>query len=452
MEINRREFLHALSGVTAVAASRVLHRPEASHDSAYRPPRSSERVDARLRRLSEEFPALQQRINGRPLIYLDSAATTQRPLAVIESMRDYYRHENANPSKTQHALARQSAECYEQARQTIARFVNASDAQEIIWTRGTTEAINLVASSWGGAHLRQGDEILLSVTEHYSNLVPWQIIARRTGARLRFMGVDEEGALRLDEFTALLSDRTKLVAFPHVSNVLGRINPAKEICEKAHCAGATVLIDAAQSVPHFPVDVKELRCDFLAFSGHKMMGPMGVGILWARREILDDMPPYQAGSNMAHEVNLDAVSPRFAANAFKFEAGTPNVAGAVGLAAAIKFLESLGRKGLWLREQELTRYTLTRLREVDGLRLLGPSNADDRVSVFSFVIEGIPALDIVAALDGHAIAIRGGDLAARPLLNRMGIEAAARASACVYTQSSEIDALIQSLPKPRSKP
>jgi cysteine desulfurase/selenocysteine lyase len=257
--------------------------------------------------------------------------------------------------------------------------------------------------------------------------------------------------LRLDHLRALLSERTKLVALSHVSNVLGRLNPVRDICERAHSAGARVLIDAAQSVPHFPVDVQELACDFLAFSGHKMMGPMGIGVLWARREILDDMPPYQSGSNMVHEVDLEPVPAHFAEGGWKFEAGTPNVAGAVGLAAAVKFIESLNRGELWRREQELTRHALLRLREVEGLRLLGPSEADDRVSIFSFVIDGIPALDIVRALDEQGIAIRGGDLAARPLLNRLGVQAAARASAYIYTQSSEFDALIEALLKLRRK-
>jgi cysteine desulfurase/selenocysteine lyase len=451
MEINRRDFLRTLSGATAVAASENLCGSGASSASAQGTVESKKQFATGLGNLREQFPIFQQRNQGHPLVYLDSAATAQRPDKVINAIADYYRRVNANPARTLHSLARQSAEHYEEARQTIARFVNAGAAEEIVWTRGTTEAINLVASSWGSAYLHPGDEILLSTAEHYSNLVPWQIVALHTGARLRFVDVDDGGALRLDRLGALLSERTRLVALSHVSNVLGRINPVKEICERAHCAGASVLIDAAQSVPHFPVDVQELGCDFLAFSGHKMMGPMGIGVLWARREILDNMPPYQSGSNMVHEVDLEPVPAHFAEGGLKFEAGTPNVAGAVGLAAAVKFIESLNRGELWRREQELTRHALLRLREVEGLRLLGPSEGDDRVSVFSFVIDGISALDIVRALDAQGIAIRGGDLAARPLLNRLGVQAAARASAYIYTQSSEFDALIEALLNLRRK-
>jgi cysteine desulfurase/selenocysteine lyase len=451
MEIKRRDFLHKLSGAAALAASGTLYGPNAGTDSACETIGSTKRLAVTSANLREQFPILKQRDQARPLIYLDSAATAQRPVQVISAIADYYRTVNANPAKTLHSLARQSAEHYEEARRTVASFVNASAMEEIVWTRGTTEAINLVASSWGGAHLHPGDEVLLSTAEHYSNLVPWQIATLRAGARLRFVDVDDEGVLRLDRLSVLLSERTKLVALSHVSNVLGRINPVREICERAHCAGATVLIDAAQSVPHFPVDVQELGCDFLAFSGHKMMGPMGIGVLWARREILDDMPPYQSGSNMVHDVDLEPVPAHFAEGGLKFEAGTPNVAGAVGLAAAVKFIESLNRKDLWRREQELTRYALLRLREVEGLRLLGSSDADDRVSVFSFVIDGLPALDIVRALDEQGIAIRGGDLAARPLLNRMGVQAAARASVYIYTQSSEFDALVEALRKLRRK-
>jgi cysteine desulfurase/selenocysteine lyase len=451
MEIQRRDFLRRLPGATALAASGALCGAHADTDFAHETIGSTKQLAVTFGKLREHFPIFQQRNHGHPLIYLDSAATAQRPVQVINAIADYYRRVNANPAKTLHSLARQSAEHYEEARRTIASFVNAGAAEEIVWTRGTTEAINLVASSWGVTHLHPGDEVLLTTAEHYSNLVPWQIATLRAGARLRFVDVDDVGVLRLDHLSALLSERTKLVALSHVSNVLGRINPVKEICERAHCAGASVLIDAAQSVPHFPVDVLELGCDFLAFSGHKMMGPMGIGVLWARREILDDMPPYQSGSNMVHDVNLELAPSHFAEGGLKFEAGTPNVAGAVGLAAAVKFIESLNHRELWRREQELTRHALLRLREVDGLRLLSSSDANDRVSVFSFVMDGIPALDIVRALDEQGIAIRGGDLAARPLLNRMGVRAAARASAYIYTQSCEFDAMVEALLELRGK-
>jgi cysteine desulfurase/selenocysteine lyase len=377
-------------------------------------------------------------------VYLDSAATTQRPRAVLDALAIFYLHENANPAKSLHWLARRSAALYDEARVSVARFVNARGADEIVFTRGTTEAINLVASSWGGVNLRSGAEILITIPDHYSNLVPWQLAARRAGATLRVLDVSDDGRLRVDQLDDLLSKRTKIVTFPHVSNVLGAINSAKEICERAHRAGAIVLVDAAQSVPHFPVDVQELGCDFLAFSGHKMCGPMGIGVLWGRRELLAAMPPFQAGSNMAHEVEIESV-PHFAEGGLKFEAGTPNVPGAVGLAAAIAFLESFDRKVLWAQEQELTRYVLSSLQKIAGLRILGPTEPIERVSVFSFVIENRQPLEIVEALDARNIAVRGGDLASLPLLKRMGLTAAVRASCYGYTTTADVDRLIAGL-------
>ena len=327
----------------------------------------------------------------------------------------------------------------------MADFLHARSHQEIIWTRGTTEAINLAASSLAAADLRPGDEILLTQAEHYSNLLPWRLAAARTGARLRFVGLDAAGNPRLDQLGELLSRRTKIFAFSHVSNVLGRINPAAEMCRRAHRAGAVVLIDAAQSAPHIPIDVQALGCDLLAFSGHKITGPMGIGVLWARRELLDRLPPYQLGSNMAHELESAGAPGHLAEGCHKFEAGTPNVAGAVGLAAAVQYLESLGRAELWTGEQELTAYALDRLRAVKDLRILGSTEAADRVSVFAFVLEGFSPLDLARALDERGIAIRAGDLAALPLLKHFGVTAAARASCYLYTRTDEIDALVQAL-------
>ena len=331
------------------------------------------------------------------------------------------------------------------ARGTVARFVNARAPEEIVWTRGTTEAINLVARSWGEANLRAGDEVLLTVAEHYSNLVPWQLVARRANATLRILDIEDDGHLRLDQLETLLSERTKLVGLPHVSNVLGLVNPVRQICQRAHRAGALVLVDGAQSVPHFPIDVQELSCDFFAFSGHKMFGPMGIGVLWSRREILEKMPPFQAGSNMVHDVDLGTAPFNFADAALKFEAGTPNVPGAVGLAVAIEFMDSLGRKALWEREQELTRYALSKFEGVKGMRILGPKQAKEWVSVFSFALEKSDPLDIVRALDAAGIAVRGGDLASRPLLQRLGLNTAARASFYAYTSFEEIDRLVAEL-------
>jgi cysteine desulfurase / selenocysteine lyase len=449
MQMDRRDFLRKMSSAAALAGSAsVLEQnggialSQSSHSIGM--PATSQ-----LESLRAQFPVLGQRVNGHPLVYLDSAATTQRPRAVIDAIGNFYLHDNANPGKSLHTLARRSSALYEKARGTVARFLNASGPEEIVLTRGTTEAINLVASSWGGANLRNGDEIVLTVSEHSSSLVPWQIAAQRANARVRILDVEDDGRLRLDQLDTLLSERTKLVAFPHVSNVLGLINPVKEICDRAHRAGALVVVDGAQSAPHFSVDVQELGCDFFAFSAHKMFGPMGTGVLWARREILESMPPYQAGSNMAHEVDLESRLTHFAKSAWKFEAGTPNAPGAVGLAAAIEFLESLGRKDLWTREQELTRHALSGFREVKGLRILGPTQPNNRIAVFSFVIEKRDALDIVKALDAMGIAVRGGDLASLPILKRMGVTEAVRASCYAYTAAEEIDLLVAALQKER---
>jgi cysteine desulfurase/selenocysteine lyase len=438
---NRRNFLCEISGAVVAAGYR-----SAFGTGEFAP---SGAGLANLESLRAQFPAVQRRVNGHPLIYLDSAATTQRPRVVIEALSNFYLHDNANPSKSLHSLARHCADLYEKARIIVAKQLNARSPEEVVWTRGTTEAINLVASSWGSANLRPGDEIIITISDHYSCLVPWQLAAERAHARIRILDVDDSGHLRLDQLERLLSERTKLVAFPHVSNVLGLINPAKEICERAHRVGALVLVDGAQSIPHFPVDVQELSCDFFAFSGHKILGPMGIGVLWARREILEKMPPYQSGSNMMHQLETLSVPSHFAEGGLKFEAGTPNVPGAVGLAAALEFLESLGRERLWAREQELTRYALSEFKKVSGLRILGPTESKGRISVVSFVLAKKQALDVVKMLDAAGIAVRGGDLASLLLLKRMGVNAAVRASCYVYTMPEEIDHLIAALQRVR---
>jgi cysteine desulfurase / selenocysteine lyase len=449
METRRREFLRQFSGVTALAASGSLLGRDTRAGSSQNVSSGETQTIEYLESLRAQFPVLAERVNGKPLVYLDSAATTQRPRAVIDALSNFYVHDNANPAKTLHSLARRTAALYEKARETVARFVHARAPEEIVWTRGTTEAINLVASSWGGANLHSGDEIILTVSEHYSSFLPWQLAAQRSNARVRILDVEDDGRLRLDQLDALLSKRTKIGAFPHVSNVLGLINPAKEICERAHRVGALVIVDGAQSVPHFSVNVQKLGCDFFAFSGHKMFGPMGIGVLWGRREILDNMMPYQAGSNMAHDVEIESAPTHFAEGGLKFEAGTPNVSGAVGLVAAIEFLESLGREALWTREQELTRYALSRFKEVKGLRILGPTESSERVSVFSFVVENRPVLDVVKELDALGIAVRGGDLASLPVLKRMGVGTAVRGSCYAYTSPAEIDQLIAALQNER---
>jgi cysteine desulfurase/selenocysteine lyase len=391
----------------------------------------------------DDFPALKQTLDGRALAYLDSAATTQRPNQVIEAIARFYREDNANPSGSLHTLARRAQERYEDARRAVADFIHAPDPNEIVWVRGTTEGINLVAATWGRSNLGPGDEVLLTIAEHYSNLLPWRIAAERAGATLRFVDVDDEGRLSLPDLDRKLSRTTRLVAFSHVSNVLGHVNPVSEICARAHEAGARVLVDGAQSVPHFPVDVQSLGCDFLAFSSHKMLGPMGVGVLWARRELLEEMSPYQAGSNMAHDVDLE--SARYEHAALKFGAGTPNVSGPIGLAAAIAYLNAIGRENIRKHEEELTAYALRKLASVPGLRLLGGKAATDRVPVFSFSVDGVAPLSVAKKLDAEAVAIRAGDLAALPLLKRLGVTAAARASCYLYSTRSEIDRMVAAL-------
>ena len=388
------------------------------------------------------FPALGQRVNGHPLVYLDSAATTLRPAAVIEAIAEYYRGDNANPSPA-HTLSRRAADRLAGARQTMARFVNASDPSEIVFVRGTTEGINLVAGTWAPANLRAGDEIILTVAEHASNLLPWTRVAHQTGATVRVLDVDEEGRPRLEALRSLLSTRTRLLAFSHVSNVLGFVNPADEMCAMARQAGARVLIDGAQAVPHRPIDVRALDCDFYIFSGHKMLGPMGTGVLWARRELLEAMPPFHAGSNMAHAVDFDHAA--YEHGALKFQAGTPDVAGPVGLAEAVRLFDAIGREALARHEHDLVEHGLRRLAGVPGLRLIGPRSPKDRVPVFTFVIEGRPAADVARALDHQGIAVRAGDMAALPLLRRFDATEAVRASAYVYSTPGDFDRLAEAL-------
>ena len=384
------------------------------------------------------FPAFR---NDEGAIYLDSAATTQRAQLVLDAIVRYYRDDNANPARV-HARARRAAERLAEARATIAAFVHAADPLEVIFTRGTTEAVNLAAASWGGAHLKFGDEVVLTVSEHSSNLLPWTTAARRAGARIVVADVDEDGQLRLDDLARKLSPRTRLVAFSHVSNVLGIVNPAREICRLARQANARVFIDGAQAAPHVPVDVRDLQCDFYAFSGHKMCGPMGSGVLWTRRDILESMPPYHVGSNMAHDVDFERAS--FEHGALKFQAGTPDVAQAVGLAAAATLLTSTG-DAVRRQDDALVRRGLRRLRDVRGLRLLGTGAADQRVPVFTFALNGWKAVDVAAALDTRGIAVRAGDMAALPLLKRFGITEAVRASAYAYNTVEELDALADTL-------
>jgi cysteine desulfurase/selenocysteine lyase len=386
--------------------------------------------------LAKQFPALRQSVNGHPLIYMDTAATAQRPTTVTDALIRFYQQHNANPGQTLHTLARRAYEVFEEARRKVAEFIGAGDPLEIVWTRGTTEAINLVATAWGSANLRSDDHVVLTVSEHSSCMLPWQLAAQRAGATIQYINVRDDGALDLDELDRALTKGPKILCLPHVSNTLGIINPVGKICARARQHNVKVLVDAAQSVPHFAVNVRDLGCDFLAFSGHKMMGPMGIGVLWARREVLEGMPPYQAGSNMAHGVDLTVRD--YSAGSLKFGAGTPNVADAVALAAAIEFIDKIGRRGMWAHEQSITRRTWERLSSMKGVRILG-SQPDNRISLFTFVVDGVPTEEIVKRLDHAGIAIRGGDIASLPLLKRFGVTSAARCSLYIYTSTDDVD-------------
>ena len=420
MTSNRREFLSgcAVAGAMARAAVTQPRQPWPS-----------------------TFPALRQRINDQPLVFLDSAATTLRPQSVIDALVDYYSTDNANPSRV-HTLASRAADRLAGARQTLARFVNAADPAEIVFVRGSTEGLNLVASTWGAANFRGGDEVVLTVAEHASNLMPWVRAAKQAGANVRVAGVDDEGRLDLADLKKQLSSRTRLVAFSHVSNVLGYVNPAKEICALAKQSGAVVVIDGAQGAPHVKVDVQDLGCDFYVFSGHKMLGPMGTGVVWGRRELLEAMPAYHVGSNMAHAVDFEHAALEHGAQ--KFQAGTPDVAGPVGLAAAVRFFEAAG-PALQRHDDELVRHGLAVLQQVRGLRLVGPRTAERRVPVFTFVVDGHPATAVAKALDARGIAVRAGDMAALPLLKRFGTTEAVRASAYVYSTIDDLDRLAHGL-------
>lgn len=387
---------------------------------------------------TEDFPALA----GSGPVYLDSAATTHRPRAVIDALVEFYTELNANPGAAQHRTARVAHARFEAARSEVAAFLNA-DPGEIVWTRGTTDAINLVAATAAGLRLDPGDEILLTVAEHASNLLPWQLLARRTGARLAFAEVDDAGRLSVAAIERRLSRRTRIVAFSHVSNVVGHVAPAAEICTRVRRAGARVLVDAAQSAPHLPLDVRVLDCDFLAFSGHKVGGPLGSGALYVRREYLDTLPPYQAGSNMSHAFGL--VDAEYESGPHRFGAGTPSAADAVALGVAVQ--RRRGSVGHARREREhaLTKYALERLASVPGLRLLGPASHEDRVPVFTFVLGRRDPKEVLRRLDDAGIAVRAGDLAAQPLLARFGVTSAVRASCWEYTRGADVDRLVDAL-------
>ncbi|MFQ1768106.1 aminotransferase class V-fold PLP-dependent enzyme [Aeromonas veronii] len=393
--------------------------------------------------LRSQFPALAQEVNGHPLVYLDNAATTQKPQAVLDAIAHYYGADNANVHRAAHALSGRATRAFEAARETVARFINASRSHEVIWTRGTTEAINLVAQSWGMSELKAGDEIILSTLEHHANIVPWQLVAQRTGAVIRVIPLDERGHLDLAAYHAMLGPRTRLVSVAHVSNALGTVNPVKEIVAAAKAVGALTLIDGAQAVAHLDIDVQAIGCDFYAFSGHKLYGPTGIGVLWGRTELLERMPPWQAGGEMIDRVSFSGTT--FNTLPFKFEAGTPHIAGAIGLAAAIDFVMAQDREWLAQHEQALTDYLVAGLQQVPGLRLVGEPG--QRAGAVSFLLDDIHPQDAATLLDMQGIALRVGHHCAMPLMESLGIGGTMRASLACYNNRDDVDALLAALHK-----
>jgi cysteine desulfurase/selenocysteine lyase len=395
--------------------------------------------------LRRDFPILDQSVNGRPLVYLDNAATSQKPNAVIDAISAYYKQDNANVHRGIHELSRRATLAYEDARARIGRFVGADDTGEVIFTRGTTEGLNLMASSWGLEFLKKGDEIVLTGMEHHSNVVPWQLVARRTGAVLKWIDLDDEGKLRLDQLPGLLGPRTRLVSLVHVSNALGTVNPLAEIVEQVRkrAPEAVIVVDGAQAVPHLSVDVKALGVDAYAFSGHKMCGPTGIGVLWARRALLDSMPPYQGGGEMIRIVEREGST--WAALPHKFEAGTPDIAGAVGLGAAVDYLQAVGMPAIGAHERELLTYALERLETVPGFQAMGPKDIRDRSGVISFTLGDAHPHDIATILDSEGIAIRAGHHCAQLVMKRYGVAATTRASFYFYNTTDDVDRLVEGL-------
>jgi cysteine desulfurase/selenocysteine lyase len=424
----------AVLGVPLVAAAPTfyfvdesVHRAGPGHDPAFD-----------VHAVRRDFPILQERVNGRQLVWLDNAATTHKPQSVIDRIAHFYAHENSNIHRAAHELAARATDAYEGARQRVKTFINAPDVNEVIFVRGTTEAINLVAKSWGGEHVGEGDEIIVSNLEHHANIVPWQQLASAKGAKLRVIPVDDSGQVLLDEYAKLLNDRTKIVAVTQVSNALGTIVPVKQIVELAHRAGAKALVDGAQSVSHMRVDVQALGADFFVFSGHKVFGPTGIGVLWGKREVLEDMPPWQGGGNMIADVTFEKTVFQPIPN--KFEAGTGNIADAVGLGAAIDYVNKVGIENIARYEHALLVHGMAQLRQIPGLRLIG--TADDKASVMSFVLKGYTTEEVGQALNEEGIAVRTGHHCAQPILRRFGVETTVRPSLAFYNTFEEIDRLV----------
>ena len=396
--------------------------------------------------LRADFPTLHQHVNGQPLVYLDSAATAQKPRVVLDALQDFYLHHNANVHRGLHALSMRATDAYEAARQRTARFIGAADPAEIVFTRGTTESINLVAASWGPANLKPGDVSLLTEMEHHSNLVPWQLAAQRTGATLRYVpvvGHDAELGLDLAALDRLLTPEVKVFAFTHGSNTLGLVNDAAALCARARQVGAITVVDAAQTIGHQPVDVRQIGCDFLAFSGHKMVGPTGIGVLYGRQSLLDAMPPYQSGGGMISVVEFSAT--KFKPSPERFEAGTPNVADAVALASAMDYLDTVGRAAIAEHDRELAAYACAALADLPGIRILGPRPGQPRSGLVSFALQDAHAHDVVTFADQDGIALRGGHHCNQPLMKKLGLPSSTRASFYLYNTREEVERLVVSL-------
>jgi cysteine desulfurase/selenocysteine lyase len=413
-------------------------------NTAFRP-QAAVQPDFDVHKVRADFPILARKIHNKPLVYLDNAATTQKPQAVVDSLIYYYTAHNSNIHRGVHTLSEEATASYEESRATVQRFLNAADTREIIFVRGATEGINLVAQTWGRANIRSGDEIVISAMEHHSNIVPWQILCEQQGANLRVAPVNDAGELLLDEFEKLLGPKTKLVAMSHVSNALGTVNPVRKIVEAARRVNARVLLDGAQAVPHMPVDVRAIDCDFYAFSGHKIYAPTGIGILYGKAELLEAMPPYQGGGDMISSVTFEKTL--YNRLPYKFEAGTPHVSGAIGLGAALDYVNSVGLDRIARHEKQVLAYGTRRLLEIPGLRLVG--TAKEKEGILSFVLEGIHPHDVGTILDQEGIAIRTGHHCAQPLMERFGVPATARASLALYNTVEEMDALARGIEKVR---
>jgi len=395
-------------------------------------------------KVRSDFPILDQKVHGHSLIYFDNAATSQKPASVLDALRYYYEHDNSNVHRGIHELSNRATATYEAARARAAKFINARSADEIVFTRGTTEGINLVASAWGAVHLKKGDQILLTEMEHHSNIVPWQLLARRTGAELIYLPITgDEGLLDLTQLSKLLTKKVKLFAFTHISNTLGTVNPAAELCERARKLGVTTLVDAAQSAGHRPLDVQDIGCDFLVFSGHKICGPTGIGILYGRAEILETMEPYQGGGEMISSVDFQESTWNKVPH--KFEAGTPDISGAIGLHAALDYLDAIGRDKIFQHDQELASYAYEKLAKIPGIRLFGPKTG--RAGLVSFLLKDIHAHDVVTVADQYGLALRGGHHCNQPLMRKLGVTSTARASFYFYNTKAEIDAMMDILRK-----